>query len=94
MPMAPEMNQLAVHGLRVVAELPPHFEVVIFDLKVAAKNVTDWIHENLEGRFWFGEYLKLDIDGELSMSRAVAFEVHAEASIFLLSLDQVNSYEC
>lgn len=87
-----EANPLVVFGLRRLEHCPPHFEKVPFELKCAEKKITDWIWENLEGRFWFGDYYYTD-DEKISMQRAIAFENHSEASYFSLMLDQINCWD-
>lgn len=88
-----EANPLSVFGLRQLEHSPPHFTNVPFDLRANAKVITDWIWENLEGRFWIGDYYSLDSVGHVTMSKAVSFEHPAEASYFGLILDQINSYQ-
>ena len=85
-----EVNPLNVHGLRRLDHCPPHFTKVQFDLRVREKQISDWIHENLEGRFWFGDnYYKTD-SGSSAVNQSVGFELSEEASYFLLLLDQIN----
>ena len=50
-----EVNPLNVHGLRELAWCPPHFERVQFDCIIGTNDLTDWIYENLQGRFYIGE---------------------------------------
>ena len=50
-----EPNPLNVFGLRKLDHCPPHFERVVFDIKTSEKQITDWIHENLSGRFYLGD---------------------------------------
>jgi hypothetical protein len=53
-----EASYLALHDKRrIYSHLPPHFEIVQFDLYVHIKDVTDWIHQTLEGRFYVGPYV-------------------------------------
>lgn len=86
-----EANPLNVHGLRRLTHCPPHFEQVIFTPHVVEKQITDWLYENLEGRFYVGQ-----IDTHLTTSRTsqrnilVAFELPAEASYFSLMLASIN----
>ena len=56
-------NPLSVFNLRQIeGTCPPHFTQVTFDLYVhqTHKEFTDWIWENLEGRFWFGDIYVTD----------------------------------
>lgn len=87
-----EVNPLNVFGLRQLENCPPHFEKVMFDLRVGAKQITDWIYENLESRFWFGDIYYPTEGGSITMSACAAFESNAEASYFALMLDQINTY--
>ena len=84
-----EANPLNVFGLRILAHCPPHFERVQFELYTNEKDICDWIHENLEGRFYIGP---TDIKSKSSTVRQtlVAFELHQEASYFSLFLPQIN----
>ena len=85
-----EVNPLNVHGLRRLEHCPPHFTKVEFSIRTSEKDITDWIFENLEGRFWFGEqYFRTD-GGSISYNKCAAFEEPAEASYFLLMLDTIN----
>jgi hypothetical protein len=86
-----EANPLTVHGLRELERCPPHFVQVQFDLRGNKKSVTDWIWENLEGRFWFGDLFYLSATGSLVMDCCAAFEIPGEASMFSLCLDQIQS---
>jgi hypothetical protein len=85
-----EVNPLNVHGLRRIEHCAPHFTTVNFDLRVREKNISDWIYENLEGRFWFGNrYYQIE-SGSTTVNHCVGFELPEEASYFLLLLDQIN----
>jgi hypothetical protein len=86
-----EVNPLNVFGLRQLLHCPPHFTQVSFDLATSEKRITDWVHENLAGRFYFGDYIFTDNEGT-KMSKCVAFEIAAEASYFSLFLDKVNCW--
>ena len=85
-----EVNPMAVHGLRELMYCPPHFVKVQFDSRVSKKLITDWIWENLEGRFWFNDWYFISESGSVSMSSCAAFEISGEASMFALCLDQIN----
>jgi hypothetical protein len=90
-----EVNPLNVSGLRKLEHRPPHFEQVIFDIKTTQKQISDWIYENLEGRFWLGDVYgnKGDNSRSVSINKCAAFERHSEASYFSLMLDTVNRSE-
>ena len=55
-----DINPLNVFGLRRVEHRPPHFETLTFDLRTVEKNITDWVFENLHGRFYFGDHIALN----------------------------------
>ncbi len=87
-----EANPLAVFGLRELEHCPPHFIRVTFDLRTTEKNITDWICTHLEGRFWYGDwYSKTDGDN-VTIQKCAAFEIPGEASMFALTLDQINQH--
>lgn len=88
-----EINPLNVFGLRKLEHCPPHFDRVVFDIKVTEKKISDWVFENLDGRFWLGD-VYVDKSAESpAMSKCVAFEHKSEASYFALCLDQLNAWE-
>lgn len=86
-----EVNPLNVFGLRQLEHCPPHFTQVPFDLSTSEKKIKDWIYENLEGRFYFGDYIFSDDEGT-KMRKCAAFELHGEASYFGLLLDKINTW--
>ncbi len=86
-----EVNPLNLHGLRRVSWCPPHFEQLPFDPQVNEKVITDWIYENLAGRFYIGAADVTSTDGKPSYRQIiVAFEHASEASYFGLFLPQLN----
>jgi hypothetical protein len=85
-----EVNPLNVHGLRRLEHCPPHFTTVNFDIRVREKTISDWIYENLEGRFWFGSRCYQTEAGSTAVNQGVGFELSEEASYFMLLLDQIN----
>lgn len=85
-----EPNPLTVHGLRELDHCPPHFVKVNFELRINRKQVIDWIWENFEGRFWFGDLYYLTEAGNCGMTTCAAFEIPGEASMFALCLDQIQ----
>lgn len=87
-----EANPLNVHNLRDLDWCPPHFVPVTFDLRNSRKQVTDWIWENFEGRFWFGDWYSINESGQCTMHTCAAFEIPGEASMFSLMLDQIQQY--
>lgn len=87
-----EVNPLAVFGLRKLDHCPPHFIPVEFDSRVSDKEVSDWIHVNLQGRFYLGDKYVEREGSSASMVKCAAFEQAGEASYFALQLDQINSH--
>jgi hypothetical protein len=88
-----EVNPLAVFGLRRVEHCPPHFTTIKFSLRTNEKNITDWIWENLAGRFYLGDdYAQTDA-GYISMDKLVGFEQAGEASYFSLVIDTINGHD-
>jgi hypothetical protein len=88
-----EVNPLAVFGMRKMEHCPPHFTVVKFDLVNSEKSITDWIWENLDGRFYYGDEYDNGTGNTIAMQKMVAFEIAGEASMFALILDQINKRE-
>lgn len=87
-----EVNLLSVFGMRRMDHCPPHFTPVQFDIRVAEKQITDWIWENLDGRFYVGDYYKESENGNFSCQKLVAFEEPGEASYFALVLNTINTH--
>ena len=89
-----EANYLNVHNLRRVYDnCPPHFETVQFNLYVNEKKVTDWIHENTDGRFWVSQIVvknNTNYPSKNTITYQAGFEIHSEASFFALMLEQFN----
>jgi hypothetical protein len=85
-----EANYMNVHNLRRVHDnCPPHFEKVRFNLYVHEKEISDWIHENTDGRFWVGPIVE-ELNGRNDINYQVGFEMPSEASYFALMLEQFN----
>lgn len=85
-----EANPLTVHGLREMDRCPPHFVQVKFELRNSHKQISDWIWENFEGRFWLGDIYYHTESGTIAMTACAAFELPGEASMFSLCLDQIQ----
>lgn len=87
-----EINPLNVFDLRRLNHCPPHFsKVIIKHLYVDPKKVTDWIYENLSGRFCMIDYVdESDTGRSNQVDKCVAFEEAGEASMFTLMIDQIN----
>lgn len=89
-----EVNPLNVMGLRQLDHCPPHFQKIPFDLRANLKSISDWIYENLSGRFYIGDYVYTDdASSPPKLQKVVAFELHEEASYFGLFLPNINVYQ-
>lgn len=91
-----EINPLNVFNLRKVSHCPPHFTKVYFDTldvslmsKSIEKTVSDWIFENLEGRYYLGDAYIKNSQNKMSLQKCAGFEIEAEASFFSLMLDKI-----
>lgn len=93
-----EVNPLNVFGLRRLEHCPPHFtQVQIENMYVRDKDITDWIYENLSGRFCFIDGYKevpdlTDSQAGLTITsvKCAGFEDAGEASMFGLVLGVIN----
>jgi hypothetical protein len=86
-----EVNPLNVFGLRQLNHCPLHFESVQFDLRVGEKDITDWIYENLQGRFYIGPIDVTQSNNRPTIRQTlVAFENPSEATYFSMFLTQIN----
>ena len=81
-------------GLRRVDNNPPHSTPVLFDLTCQEKTITDWVWENLDGRFYIGDHYTEDTqNGSMTAQKMASFEIPGEASYFALILNTINKYE-
>ena len=85
-----EVNPLNVFGLRRLDYCPPHFERVAFDSFVSEKHVSDWVYENLLGRFYVGYQDQSQGNKLVVRQMVLGFELPSEASYFGLLLPQIN----
>lgn len=88
-------NPLNTFNLRRVEFSPPHFYAVDFDLAVTEKRITDWIWENLQGRFYFGDVFQIIKDSDkryTTLQKRASFEIHSEASYFAMLLHDLNKF--
>lgn len=83
-----EINPLNVYGLRQLDFNPPHFTSVVIDSTSTEKQITDWIWENLQGRFYVGP-VDINEDGHYHRRIRVSFELPEELSYFSLSINQI-----
>jgi hypothetical protein len=65
----------------------------MFEPYATEKQITDWLYENLEGRFYVGNIDIARTPGGKPIDRnlLVAFELAAEASYFSLVLPSINT---
>jgi hypothetical protein len=65
----------------------------MFEPYATEKQITDWLYENLEGRFYVGNIDVARTPGGKPIDRnlLVAFELPAEASYFSLILPSINT---
>jgi hypothetical protein len=65
----------------------------MFEPYATEKQITDWLYENLEGRFYVGNIDVARTPGGKPIDRnlLVAFELAAEASYFSLVLPSINT---
>ena len=87
-----QLNPLNANQLRVLDHCPPHFYAVDFDLTCHPKKITDWVYENLTGRYYFGEVITSGSTSGYGIQKRVAFEIHSEASYFALMLSDINKF--
>jgi len=96
-----EPNPLNIYGNRQIeGTCPPHFTQVKFDLYMHQniKEFSDWVWENLEGRFWAGDLYETErIRDEragwkptIQMNACIAFEIPSEATMFAMCRDQIS----
>jgi hypothetical protein len=90
-----EPNPLNIHGLRQLDYQPPHFTPVHFELYTSARELENWIWENLEGRFYFGDHFQnvIEDNNRIHIVKCAAFENASEASYFSLVLSTINVKE-
>lgn len=84
-------NPLNLFNLRRVEHCPPHFFAVDFDSSANDKKISDWIWENLTGRFFLGDVFVQNDAGRAIKKRA-GFELHGEATYFALQLNDINKF--
>lgn len=79
---------LAIINERRLDFCPEHFQKVPFTIQGydGGKNIENWLFENTDGRFYFGQIVTKD--GKLVAT--VGFENHPESILFSLILDQIN----
>ncbi|NBR62155.1 MAG: hypothetical protein EBT86_11085 [Actinobacteria bacterium] len=66
--------------------------MVDFDLATADKKISDWIYENLTGRFFLGDILTTRDGHKRYMQKRAGFEIHGEATLFALQINEINKF--
>jgi hypothetical protein len=84
-----EINLFNVLHKQRLTKLPPHFLPVIFEIKAKPKDISDWIFEHLQGRFYFSDRI-INENGISDIKYCAAFENHSEATYFSLILPEIN----
>lgn len=80
-----KINPLNVFDCREVVDPPPYFHYIYADVRGSnIEHIRQWIHENLNHRFYIGESLQLE-NNEWSVKIKLGFEEPKEASFFLLA---------
>ena len=82
-----EVNPLSVHGLRRLNYCPVHFARIEIEQKASQKKITDWIYENLRGRFCLNNQRDTKAFQTIMV---LGFEDHAEATLMSLQLNEIN----
>ena len=77
-----KINPLNVHGLRELSFCPPHFVTVEVSRQSAdIKEIRDWMHERLTGRFCVVRK---------HQSIVVGFEIHSESIYFAFMANTIG----
>lgn len=87
-----KINPLNVLGLRKVDFPAHHFAYTTlpkYNHAYTAKLET-WIQNNLNGRFYIGQYIGLAIDNTIVYNTRVGFENEKELSFFTLACPDLN----
>jgi len=80
-----KVNPLDILGIRRVNFCPPTFETVDLEKTYNIEAVlSDWIEDNLSGRYFLGENVSLNND-TISNVTTVGFEESKEMSFFMLA---------
>ena len=78
-------NPLDILGIRRVNFCPPNFETVNLEKTYNIEAViSDWIEDNLSGRYFLGENVTIQNDSIVSVT-TVGFEDTKEMSFFMLA---------
>ena len=85
------VNPLNLFNLRRVNHCPPHFFAVDFDISAGDKKISDWIYENLSGRFFLDDAVVF-VGDQTKITKRAAFEIHGEATYFALQLNEINKF--
>jgi len=85
-----EPNPLNIFMMRSFTHCAPHLERVYFDTNQSDTTILNWIIENLEGRFYYGDHLIKNADNNWEIRKCAAFEIKSEASYFCFMLDKIG----
>lgn len=83
-----EINPLNLFNLRRVGILPPHFVSINVALKIEAKDIENWIFQNLKNRFYSDTVV--DLFAKQGKVHTFGFEDPAELTFFALQLPEIN----
>lgn len=81
-----QINPLGILGMRRVDFCPPHFSTTnlpkIYNIE---KAISEWIDDNLNGRYFIGSNIVLDEKDSMKIVYTVGFEENKELSFFMLA---------
>ena len=84
-------NPLDYHNQRRTDELCPHFITTYFALNLHnSVKIINWIYENTESRFFFGQQYTKGSSGIFEYLYCVAFEYETDSVFFNLNLVDLN----
>lgn len=88
--MTVKINPLNVLDCREVHTPPPYFSYHCVELRFrVSETLRPWIYENLKGRFYIGETLRLD-SNQFNVKLKIGFEEPKELSFFLLACSHLK----
>lgn len=87
-----KINPLNVLGLRRVNFPAHHFVYTTFPKYNSSysSKLENWINQNLNGRFYIGQYIGLATDNTIVYNTRVGFENEKELSFFILACPDLN----
>lgn len=79
-------NPFNFFGIRMEPVPPIHFEYIIIPVRYnLQKSITNWIYENLKGRFYINQCVGLNNTNQIDNMLKVGFEDAKELSYFTLA---------